>query len=190
MASTLSESQDVEQATVDIARPDAKTRRYDRQLRLWAASGQSLLESASIIAVPATATTAQALKNLVLPGIGSFTLLDPEKVNPADAGNNFFLEHSSIGKGRASEVARLLSELNDGVKYGADERGLEKAMSEVESWPLQYQLVIAHNAPHSTLERLAKRLWDAGPASPPLVVIRSAGLIAEFYIQQHEHTGE
>ncbi|KAI9570967.1 hypothetical protein HD554DRAFT_2017835 [Boletus coccyginus] len=39
------------------------------------------------------------------------------------------------------------------------------------------------------LERLSSFLWD-DPARPPLVVVRSAGFLAEFFIQFHEHTGE
>lgn len=63
-----------------------------------------------------TATSTSILKNLVLPGIGHFTILDSALVSNEDAGNNFFLEGpESIGKPRASEAVRLLRELNDSV---------------------------------------------------------------------------
>lgn len=56
------------------------------------------------------------MKNLVLPGIGHFTILDSKKVTYEDAGNNFFLDPlESVGKARADEAVRLLKELNDGV---------------------------------------------------------------------------
>lgn len=50
--------------------PSEKERKYDRQLRLWAASGQSALESANILLVNSGvgAVGAETLKNLVLPG--------------------------------------------------------------------------------------------------------------------------
>lgn len=53
-----------------LHRPSEKERKYDRQLRLWAASGQSALESANILLVNsgAGAVGAETLKNLVLPG--------------------------------------------------------------------------------------------------------------------------
>ncbi|KAK0197098.1 hypothetical protein F5146DRAFT_1099409 [Armillaria mellea] len=76
--------------------PDSKTRRYNRQLRLWASSGQNLLEQSRIL-------------NLVLPGIGHFTILDDAITSAADAGS------SSTEKHRASEAVRLLAELNDSV---------------------------------------------------------------------------
>lgn len=53
--------------------PSDKERKYDRQLRLWAASGQAALESANILLVNSGRGTVgvETLKNLVLPG--SFT---------------------------------------------------------------------------------------------------------------------
>ena len=54
--------------------------RYDRQLRLWGDHGQKSLEHASVCLVNATATGTEILKSLVLPGVGSFTILDPNKV--------------------------------------------------------------------------------------------------------------
>jgi hypothetical protein len=50
--------------------PSEKEKKYDRQLRLWAASGQAALESANLLLVNsgAGAVGAETLKNLVLPG--------------------------------------------------------------------------------------------------------------------------
>jgi amyloid beta precursor protein binding protein 1 len=52
--------------------PTEKEKKYDRQLRLWAASGQAALESANILLVNSGAGTVgvETLKNLVLPGKG------------------------------------------------------------------------------------------------------------------------
>lgn len=50
--------------------PSEKEKKYDRQLRLWAASGQAALESANILLFNTGAGTVgvETLKNLVLPG--------------------------------------------------------------------------------------------------------------------------
>lgn len=50
--------------------PSEKEKKYDRQLRLWAASGQAALESANILLfnTGSGAVGVEALKNLVLPG--------------------------------------------------------------------------------------------------------------------------
>jgi amyloid beta precursor protein binding protein 1 len=112
-------------------------------------------------------------------------------VSPADAGNNFFFEGpSSIGKNRAEEAVRLLKELNDAVDGTADTRSLESVMSSEEGkkWLKSFTLVIVHNLEKKQLLQLSAFLWEE-EAAPPLLVIRSAGFIAEFYIQYHKHEG-
>ncbi|RYO86251.1 hypothetical protein DL766_000284 [Monosporascus sp. MC13-8B] len=68
--------------------PTEKEKKYDRQLRLWAASGQAALESAHILLVNSGAgcVGVETLKNLVLPGIGRFTIADSALVINADLG--------------------------------------------------------------------------------------------------------
>jgi len=53
-----------------LQRPTEKQSRYDRQLRLWAESGQTAIESAHVVVVNDAlgAVTVETLKNLVLPG--------------------------------------------------------------------------------------------------------------------------
>ena len=101
--------------------------------RLWAASGQSALESARVLVVSASATSTSILKNLVLPGVGHFTILDPDLVSQEDAGNNFFFEGlDSVDKSRAREAVRLLLELNDSVEGNPDANvRLVKPMSDL-----------------------------------------------------------
>lgn len=78
------------------------------------------MEGARLLVIGATATSTSLLKNLVLPGVGHFTLLDPHKTTHQDVGNNFFLELDSVGKPKAAEAVRLLAELNDSVNGAAD----------------------------------------------------------------------
>lgn len=140
--------------------------------------------------ISGSATSTSILKNLVLPGIGHFTILDHTNVTPEDAGNNFFLEgHSSIGKSRAEEAVRLLAELNDGVESRADTSNVEDILQMNPSYLTSFTLVIAHNLDPSLLENLSNLLWS-DVTFPMLVVVRSAGFLAEFFIQFHEHAGE
>ncbi|CAG8759598.1 3865_t:CDS:2, partial [Acaulospora colombiana] len=127
--------------------PDAKTRKYDRQLRLWAATGQAALEGARLLVIGATATSTSLLKNLVLPGIGHFTILDLNITKPEDVGNNFFLEVDSIGKQKAVEAARLLSELNESVQSAAEIDDVADILEKRPEWIANYTLVFAHNLP-------------------------------------------
>jgi hypothetical protein len=50
--------------------PTAKEKKYDRQLRLWAASGQAALEEAHLLLINSGPGVigVETLKNLVLPG--------------------------------------------------------------------------------------------------------------------------
>lgn len=58
----------------------------------------------------------ETLKNLVLPGIGNFTIQDSAIVNEADLGVNFFLEEQHLGGFRAEHTCNLLKELNPDVE--------------------------------------------------------------------------
>ena len=108
-----------------IQAPSAKEKKYDRQLRLWAASGQQALEKSHVLLVISETSVessgssvagVETLKNLVLPGIGNFTIADSAKVTEADLGINFFLRSQSLGQSRAEECKQLLEELNPDVK--------------------------------------------------------------------------
>lgn len=90
--------------------------RYDRQIRLWANAGQSNLETAHVCLVNGTPTGTEALKNLVLPGVGQFTIVDSTIVTLKSLGGNFFLSEADIGKSRAESIAKNLSHLNPAVR--------------------------------------------------------------------------
>ena len=96
----------------------AKEKKYDRQLRLWAASGQEALENARLLLLNSGSGVVglETLKNLILPGVGSFTIVDEAVVEEKDLGVNFFLTEESLGKSRAEESCDLLKELNPEVK--------------------------------------------------------------------------
>lgn len=96
----------------------AKEKKYDRQLRLWAASGQQALEDANILLLNSGAGVVgiETLKNLILPGVGQFTIVDEAKVQESDLGANFFLAEDSLGKSRAEEACNFLRELNPEVR--------------------------------------------------------------------------
>jgi amyloid beta precursor protein binding protein 1 len=95
---------------------NTKQKRYDRQIRIWGAEGQQRLESSRVVLLNCTPTGSETLKNLVLGGISSFTIVDGERVTPKDLGNNFLVLSSSVGSSRAQVVTELLKELNESVQ--------------------------------------------------------------------------
>ena len=49
-------------------------------------------------------------------GIGAFTILDDKITDGEDAGVNFFLDETSIGRPRGEEAYKYISELNPDVR--------------------------------------------------------------------------
>ncbi|KAK1330478.1 hypothetical protein QTO34_010667 [Cnephaeus nilssonii] len=137
-----------------------KEQKYDRQLRLWGDHGQEALESAHVCLINATATGTEILKNLILPGIGSFTIIDGNQVSGEDAGNNFFLQRSSIGKSP------------------------ENLLDNDPSFFCRFTIVVATQLPESTLLRLADVLWNS---QIPLLICRTYGLVGYMRIIIKEH---
>ncbi|KAJ3293051.1 hypothetical protein BCR33DRAFT_664309 [Rhizoclosmatium globosum] len=162
----------------------SREQKYDRQLRLWQAHGQKALENTSILVVHANATATETLKNLVLPGIGSFTLVDGKVVDGADAGSNFFLEGSDIGRSRAQAAAALLAELNPDVRARAVVADVEKALTVSPELVTQHNIVVASSLPQHILLPLAKL---CAAENIPLIVVRAYGFVGHLRIQAVEH---
>ncbi|CAG8447319.1 7759_t:CDS:10 [Cetraspora pellucida] len=164
---------------------DKKTQKYDRQLRLWQVSGQEALENSRVCLINGTATGCEILKDLVLPGIGSFTVVDGKEVDGADAGISFFLDGDRIGTNRALAVTELLQELNEDVRgdYLA-----EDPISLIENridYFLQFTIVIAVGVPEKPLLKLSEALWDS---KIPLFIVRTTGFVGYFRVTLPEHT--
>lgn len=162
-----------------------KSKRYDRQLRLWGDHGQASLESAHVCLINATATGTEALKSLVLPGIGAFTIVDGNKVSGEDVGNNFFLEKDSIGESRAKVATDLLLELNSDVHGDFVDESPENILEGNPSFFKTFTVVIATGLIEKTLLQLSEKLWEDGV---PLLVCRAYGMIGYMRLQVREHT--
>ena len=124
------------------AQPD-KSKKYDRQLRIWGAHGQQALESTRICLLNCSPTGSETLKNLVLGGIASFTTVDQAVVEASDLGNNFFLESSHLGLSRAQHVTELLKELNEAVTGSYVQESPQELIENQPSFFKNFHLVIA-----------------------------------------------
>ncbi|KAL7419270.1 hypothetical protein Q5752_006107 [Cryptotrichosporon argae] len=192
----MTDAVDVDSATTAVEpipsyRPDAKTRRYDRQLRLWASAGQRSLESARILLVGHDASGCQTLKNLILPGIAHFAILSDTSTTMADVGSNFFLHPSSVGKPIAAEEVGYLKELNPAVSGEAHDQSVEQLLESEPDFFTSFTLIIASNLPPTIESRIADLLWQASEAvggpDIPLIAIRNSGFIGRIEIQLREH---
>ncbi|KAF2968244.1 hypothetical protein GQX73_g5344 [Xylaria multiplex] len=166
--------------------PTEKEKKYDRQLRLWAASGQAALESANILLVNSGAGTVgvETLKNLVLPGIGKFVIIDDAVVSEPDLGVNFFLDESCLEKSRSECCTNLLLELNPEVHGDWYPKNKEK---------LDLRYILNSSGPFTLImytnpirqEDLATIEAYASQHQTPVVCIHSAGFYSYFRFSLH-----
>lgn len=68
-------------------------------------------------------------------------------------------------------------------------QGIQEVLAKDPQSLRDHTLVIAHNLPENQLREVSSILWG-DTSYPPLIVVRSAGFLAEFSVQLHEHTGE
>ncbi|KAL3635429.1 NEDD8-activating enzyme E1 regulatory subunit axr1 [Castilleja foliolosa] len=158
--------------------------KYDRQLRIWGEQGQTALEKSSICLLNCGPTGSETLKNLVLGGVGSVTIVDGSKVELGDLGNNFMVDESSVGQSKAKTVCAFLEELNDAVKAKFIEEYPEKLIDSSPSFFSQFTLIIATQLVEHSMVKLDKICRDANVM---LIFARSYGLTGFVRISVKEH---
>ncbi|KAL1220435.1 NEDD8-activating enzyme E1 regulatory subunit AXL [Cardamine amara subsp. amara] len=163
---------------------EPKKTKYDRQLRIWGESGQAALETASICLLNCGPTGSEALKNLVLGGIGSITIVDGSKVEIGDLGNNFMVDAKSVGESKAKCVCTFLQELNDAVNAKFVEESPETLISTDPSFFSQFTLVMATQLVEDSMVKLDRICREANVI---LVIARSYGLTGFVRISVKEH---
>ncbi|XP_013630891.1 PREDICTED: NEDD8-activating enzyme E1 regulatory subunit isoform X2 [Brassica oleracea var. oleracea] len=159
--------------------------KYDRQLRIWGEVGQAALENASICLLNCGPTGSEALKNLVLGGIGSITVVDGSRVEIGDLGNNFMVDKKSVGESKAKTVCAFLQELNDAVRAHFVEENPDSLILTDPSFFSQFTLVIATQLVEDSMVKLDRICREANVM---LVFARSYGLTGLVRISVKEHT--
>ncbi|CAD7964806.1 unnamed protein product [Amoebophrya sp. A120] len=69
--------------------------KYDRQKRLWGASGQEQLAKANVLVLGSSVLLCEVAKNLILPGVGKVLILDDAVVTETDYRTNFFVSRKN-----------------------------------------------------------------------------------------------
>lgn len=162
-----------------------KNERYDRQLRLWANDGQSRLEESHICLINATPTGAEALKNLILPGIGAFTIIDDKIVVEDDLSGNFFLNEQDIGYNIAARMSELLTELNHDVAHHSVSQSLRECLLHPNFFNDFDAVLVSDYIALSDMLVLKQRLWTR---NIPLLHVNACGLYGTLQIFCDETT--
>ncbi|OMJ09206.1 NEDD8-activating enzyme E1 regulatory subunit [Smittium culicis] len=160
---------------------DSLNNKYDRQIRLWNTSGQADLSNSKIACFGANILSAEVLKNLVLPGIGSFHLFDSATVTLADLESNFFLTKNDIGKLTSLSICSLLTELNPEVQ------GIHGDFESVKFSPTffkKFSIVILCNQSFQLLSKVLDICWDL---QIPVIDCISNGFLGSLHTYISEH---
>lgn len=115
---------------------------YDRQIRLWGIDAQNRMRKSKNLIINLGGLSAEVVKNMVLAGVGSVTLVDSKKVEEADLSANFFLEESDLNKNRAEAACPRIQKLNSRVEINL-ETSVTDAKELTEEWLSQFNTVLA-----------------------------------------------
>lgn len=165
----------------EVTKHDQK---YDRQMRLWGGHGQKKLEEAHICCLGSGPTASECLKNLVLPNIGQFTVVDDATVSESDLGNNFFVDEAGLGKPRAEVVMELLVEMNGECKGNFEKKDPCVVIDKEPDFFKKFTLVVACNMGEKPLLKLSALCYEN---KIPLVILAAYGLLGYARLQLVEH---
>ncbi|KAL2918709.1 E1 ubiquitin-activating protein [Polyrhizophydium stewartii] len=133
---------------MDVDAPKLDEGLYSRQLYVLGREAMEKMSTSNVLIVGLKGLGIEIAKNVVLAGVKSVTLHDPEPVHIADLSSQFFLEEADIGKARDQASSPRLAELNAYVpvlvlKGSLDEAALSSFQVVVcTDVPLERQLAI------------------------------------------------
>lgn len=157
--------------------------KYDRQLRLWASTGQANLEECHVCLINATSTGSELLKNLILPGIGQFTIIDNGEITHQDIAANFFLTQNELGQSRATIMAQYLGELNADTAGHAITLAVEDLNDEI--WDQFSVVAISDYIPTKSLNHIKSILFKK---QIPLLIVNTVGYYGTVHLVTPEIT--
>lgn len=94
---------------------EEEVEQYDRQIRVWGLDAQKRLRQTRVLVAGLGGLGAEIVKNVVLAGIKSITLLDEKTVSEEDFNYQLLVNPSLIGKNRAVASETRTKELNPNV---------------------------------------------------------------------------
>ncbi|CAE6539600.1 unnamed protein product [Rhizoctonia solani] len=99
-----------EKVPVSITEDEAAL--YDRQIRLWGLDAQQRMRNATVLVVRLQGVATEAIKNIVLAGIGKLIIVDAERVTETDLGCGFFFSEDNVGQLRVEAAKPRIQSLN------------------------------------------------------------------------------
>ncbi|KAJ7866164.1 ubiquitin activating enzyme [Mycena leptocephala] len=120
---------------------------YSRQLYVLGHEAMKKMATSNVLIVGAQGLGVEIAKNIVLAGVKSVSIFDPEPVTMQDLSSQFFLREEDIGKSRAEVTVPRLAELNAyvPVRNLGGEAGQEITVDFVQG----FQVVVLCNASYA-----------------------------------------
>ncbi|KAF8742413.1 hypothetical protein AX14_004632 [Amanita brunnescens Koide BX004] len=104
-SSNIAAAMDIDEAAIDEGL-------YSRQLYVLGHEAMKKMAASNVLIVGMQGLGVEIAKNVVLAGVKSVTIYDPEPVRVQDLSSQFFLRKEDIGKPRAAATLPRLAELN------------------------------------------------------------------------------
>ncbi|KAJ8523008.1 hypothetical protein ONZ45_g541 [Pleurotus djamor] len=104
-SSSMANQMDVDETAIDEGL-------YSRQLYVLGHEAMKRMAVSNVLIVGVQGLGVEIAKNIVLAGVKSVTVYDPEPVTIQDLSSQFFLREDDVGKSRADATVPRLSELN------------------------------------------------------------------------------
>ncbi|KAF8592588.1 ubiquitin activating enzyme [Ramaria rubella] len=99
-------------AAMDVDETQIDEGLYSRQLYVLGHEAMKRMAASNVLIIGVKGLGVEIAKNIVLAGVKSVTIFDPEPVRIQDLGTQFFLRESDIGRSRGEATALRLAELN------------------------------------------------------------------------------
>ncbi|UXI18371.1 Long-chain-fatty-acid-CoA ligase 3 [Sarcoptes scabiei] len=126
---------------------DEEAEVYDRQIRLWGLQTQQTIRVADILVIGLDGIATEVVKNLVLTGINSITMIDDKLVTKFDMLSNLFTRNQ-IGLKRAEACQKYVLELNPMVDVKIKDGSLKDLLIDADQskeYIKQFHVVILVN---------------------------------------------
>ncbi|VDK87878.1 unnamed protein product [Dibothriocephalus latus] len=146
---------------------------YSRQLYVMGTEGMRKLQHTNVLISGLNGLGLEIAKNVVLGGVKSVTLHDPESVSPTDLSSNYYVTSADIGKPRTSVCQPKIAELNNYVQVNV--LTVPKLTTQIVS---QYQVVVLTRGSSEEWRELSEFCHKN---SIKLIAAKTCGLFGQIF---------
>lgn len=144
--------------TASQAITEEEAQLYDRQIRLWGLEAQKNLRASRLLVAGMKGLGAEVVKNLVLAGIKSLTMMDHEDLTKEDGDSQFLAPRDKIGTNRAEASLDRVRKLNPGVEITVDKSRVDS--KDAKFFNDNFDIVVVTNYPKETILKVNKMCRD------------------------------